>query len=68
MTPERIWVIYPYNDGDPVVWLSPCPFPVDDGEVVEYARVERKAQPSNIELAVLNARGGEAPVESRRYA
>jgi hypothetical protein len=39
-TPERIWDIYP-NDGEPpVLWRTPCPFPVDDGEIIEYVRAD----------------------------
>lgn len=34
--PQKVWIIWPHDGGAPVLWTTPCPFPVDDGTVVEY--------------------------------
>ena len=36
--PKSVWVIWPADGSAPVLWTEPCPFPVDDGEIVEYRR------------------------------
>lgn len=39
--PKEIWVIWPNDGSDPVIWTKPCPFPVgDDGKIARYVLAE----------------------------
>ena len=38
--PAKIWLIFPYDGGAPVLWTEPCPFPVDGGTMIEYTATE----------------------------
>lgn len=42
--PEKVWLIWPDDGGAPVLWLKPCPFPVEDGQVTEYHLGRAKSQ------------------------
>ena len=62
--PKKIWLIYPSDTakdaGDPpTLWLEPCPFPIDDGEMFEYelSPPEPKIQESDLAKAIRKARG-----------
>ena len=64
--PSTVWVIYPSDGSEPVLWTSPCPFPVgDEGEIVEYERRVPQPKKSPLSEAIDKARGGPAPARAK---
>jgi hypothetical protein len=51
--PKKIWLIWSDNGipPEPVLWTEPCPFPIDDGDCIEYQRTDLKEELTAEDLA-----------------
>jgi hypothetical protein len=51
--PKKIWLIWSDNGipSEPVLWTEPCPFPIDDGDCIEYQRTDLKEELTAEDLA-----------------